>query len=314
MPHYRPVPLLPTPPTSLPATEQRHPASLGLDELSSLELVTLFNRENLVVLEAVQAVLPRVAAAIERIATVLAGGGRWFLSGAGTSGRLAVLEALEMGPTFNLPPGQVIALLAGGPRAAYTTVEDVEDSADLGAADLRSHEFGPGDILLGLAASGRTPYVLGALGYARSLGAPTVAIANNPGSPLAALAELAIEPATGPELLTGSTRLKAGTAQKLVLNMLSTGVMVRLGKVYSNLMVDVQPTNAKLRERAVRIVAAAGGLAPAAAQALLEATGWEVKPAVVMALAEAAMAADATAARRCLAAARGHVRRAAMGE
>jgi len=290
----------------LPPTEQRNPASLEIDHLTPLEMVTIFNREDARVVQAVAAVLPAIAHAIELISTALEGEGRWFLMGAGTSGRLAVLDAVELRPTFNLPSGIVIPLLAGGETAMTGSVEDAEDDADQGAHDLRTHGFGPADILLGVAASGRTPYVLGGLAYARNMGAATIALACNPASPMAATAHHSIAVITGPEVLTGSTRLKAGTAQKLVLNMISTSVMVRLGKVYSNLMVDVRPTNSKLRGRATRIVGEITGLEPAAAAQLLVTTDWDVKTAVVMALANV----DAGEARRRLAAVRGHVRKA----
>jgi N-acetylmuramic acid 6-phosphate etherase len=290
--------------SSLPPTEQRNPASMQLDELSAYELAALFNREDARAVQAVGEVLADVARAIEMISAVLESGGRWFLVGAGTSGRLALLDAMELEPTFNLPPGLVIALLAGGPAAATGTAEDAEDDVERGAADLQRHDLTRHDIVLGVAASGRTPYVLGALGFARSVGAPTLALACNPLSSIGAVADLAIEPVPGPEVLTGSTRLKAGTTQKMVLNMLSTGVMVRLGKVYSNLMVDVKPTNSKLRARALRIVGEVADVDAALAEQLLTAAGWDVKTAVVMALTGEAP----EAARARLAAARGHVR------
>lgn len=295
--------------SQLPLTEQRNPASMQLDELSSLELVTLFNREDAQVIRAVEAVLPVIAATVDVVTAALEAGGRWFVMGAGTSGRLAVLDAAELRPTFNLPAGVVVALLAGGGTAMIDAVENAEDDADQGAHDLRSHGCTGTDVLLGVAASGRTPYVLGGLAYARQVGAATCALVCNPGSPMAAAADRAIEVITGPEVLTGSTRLKAGTAQKLVLNMVSTSVMVRLGKVYSNLMVDVRPTNSKLRHRATRIVGEITGLDPDAATDLLQSSGWEVKTAVVMALAGI----DAEQARTQLAAVNGHVRRALQG-
>jgi N-acetylmuramic acid 6-phosphate etherase len=290
----------------LPPTEQRNPASMQLDQMSALELADLFNREDARAVQAVGAVLPDIARAIEMISAVLESGGRWFLIGAGTSGRLALLDAMELEPTFNLPPGLVVALLAGGPAAAIGSTEDVEDDDRRGAADLRDGGLTKQDIVLGVAASGRTPYVLGALGYARSVGAPTIALACNPLSTIGGIADLAIEPIPGPEVLTGSTRLKAGTTQKMVLNILSTGVMVRLGKVYSNLMVDVRPTNSKLRRRAVHIIGEVADLDAVHAEQLLASADWEVKTAVVMALTGAA----ATTARARLDAVHGHVRRA----
>ena len=209
-------------------------------------------------------------------------GGRLFYQGAGTSGRLAVLDAAELLPTFRIPPGQVIGLIAGGPTAMVHSVEGAEDSRAEGEADLVAHNFNSRDMLIGVAASGRTPYVLGGLAYANELGAITGCVVCNPDSPIAAAAQIAIEVITGPELLTGSTRLRAGTATKLVLNMLSTCAMVKLGKVYENLMVDVQPTNAKLRQRATRIVCEITGVDGTEAAQLLEEAGWQVKTAVVM--------------------------------
>jgi N-acetylmuramic acid 6-phosphate etherase len=295
--------------TTLPPTEQRNPASLHLDKLPTYELAALFNREDARAVQAVGDVVPDIARGIEMISAVLESGGRWFLVGAGTSGRLALLDAMELEPTFNLPPGLVIPILAGGPAAAVGSTEDVEDDAERGATDLRDQGLTAQDIVLGVAASGRTPYVLGALGYARSIGAASVALACNPLSAIGAVADLAIEPIPGPEVLTGSTRLKAGTTQKMVLNILSTGVMVRLGKVYSNLMVDVKPTNSKLRRRAVRIVSEVADLDAVYAEQLLAAAGGEVKTAVVMAL----TGGTAESARARLAAGRGHVRRALEG-
>ncbi|MEZ4639797.1 MAG: N-acetylmuramic acid 6-phosphate etherase [Caldilineaceae bacterium] len=227
-----------------------------------------------------------------------------LLPGAGTSGRLGVLDAAELVPTFSLPRERAIALIAGGPGAVTGSVERAEDSTEQGRADLMAHNFNAGDVLIGIAASGRTPYVIGGLAYANSLGAPTIAVVCNPASAVAAAAQIPIEIVTGPEILTGSTRLKAGTAQKMVLNMLSTGAMVRLGKVYGNLMVDVQPTNVKLEDRAIRIVDAALGTGRGEAQRLLEASGWQVKTAVVMGLADV----DAADAEQRLAAHGGRVR------
>lgn len=292
--------------SSLPPTEQRNPASMQLDQMSALELADLFNREDARAVQAVGAVLPDIARAIEMISAVLESGGRWFLIGAGTSGRLALLDAMELEPTFNLPPGLVIPLLAGGPAAATGATDDVEDDDRRGAGDLLEQGLTKQDIVLGVAASGRTPYVLGALGYARSVGAPTIALACNPLSTIGSVADLAIEPIPGPEVLTGSTRLKAGTTQKMVLNILSTGVMVRLGKVYSNLMIDLRPTNSKLRRRAVRIVGEVADLDAIHAEQLLAAANWDVKTAVVMALTGTSV----TVARARLDVAHGHVRRA----
>ena len=293
----------------VPPTETRNPASAGMDSLSALDFARLMNRLDAAVPLAVAEVLPQIARAIETIVAQLAGGGRLFYLGAGTSGRLGVLDATELVPTFSLPAERAIGLIAGGVQALTRSVEGAEDSAEQGRDDLLSHDFGPGDVLVGIAASGGTPYVIGGLDYARQVGAPTIAVVCNPGSKVAAAADIAIEVVTGPEILTGSTRLKAGTAQKLVLNMLSTGAMVQLGKVYGNLMVDVQPTNAKLRERAVRIVDDITGVGRAEAEKLLAAAGWRVKTAVVMGLAGV----DADAAETRLEKAQGHVR-AALAE
>ena len=295
---------------TLPLTEQRNPASMELDQLSSMALVTLMNQEDAQVIHAVHAALPQIAQAVDQIAAALDAGGRWFVMGAGTSGRLALLDAVELLPTFGLSQDVVIPLLAGGEGAFVRSVENAEDRSELGAADLERRQLTAQDVVLGVAASGRTPYVLGGLAYARSVGAATIALACNPDSPMAAAADLAITVVTGPEVLTGSTRLKAGTAQKLVLNMLSTATMVKLGKTYSNLMVDVQPTNEKLRQRATRIVAEITELPTADAQALLEQADWEVKTATVMGLAQV----DASEARRRLTVRRGRVRAAVMND
>lgn len=270
---------------SLPPTEQRNPLSAHLDELSTLEMLRLFNRLDATVPVAVAEALPQIAQVVDQATATLSAGGRLFYQGAGTSGRLAVLDAVELLPTFSLEPGRVIPLLAGGDAALTRSIEGAEDDEALGREELVRHAFVRQDMLIGLAASGRTPYVLGGLRYAAEIGAPTAALVCNPGSPMAATAKIAIEVITGPEALTGSTRLRAGTAQKLVLNMISTSVMVKLGKVYANLMVDVQPTNQKLRERAVRIVQEITGLDRAAAANLLDQANWQVKTAVVMALA-----------------------------
>jgi N-acetylmuramic acid 6-phosphate etherase len=288
----------------LPPTEKRHPLSANLDELSPLELVRLMNRLDATIPLVIAEVLPQIAQVIDLIVTTLRNGGRLFYQGAGTSGRLAVLDAAELLPTFSLPPGQVIALLAGGPEALIHSVEGAEDDGALGQADLANHKFSNQDMLIGIAASGRTPYVLGGLQHAAALGAARAALVCAPDSPFVDYAQVSIVLNTGPEVLTGSTRLRAGTAQKMVLNMLSTGAMVRLGKAYGNLMVDVQPTNQKLRRRAVRIVTEATGIAPAAAERLLDQAGWQVKVAVVMGL----VGVDAAEAQRRLEKSAGQVR------
>lgn len=293
-------------PTRLPPTEQRNPLSAELDSLPTLDLVRLMNRLDATIPLVIAEQLGAIAQVADWAADRLALGGRVFYQGAGTSGRLAVLDAVELLPTFRLAPGRVIPLLAGGEQALTRSVEGAEDDQQLGRADLMAHQFGAGDLLIGVAASGRTPYVLGGLRYAAEVGAATAALVCNPQSPMAAAAQVAIELVTGAEVLTGSTRLRAGTAQKLALNMISTAAMVRLGKVYGNLMVDVQPTNAKLRERAVRIVRESTGVDAGRARQLLDLAGWQVKTAVVMALAGV----DAAEAGRRLDASQGRVREA----
>ncbi len=291
--------------TSLqPPTEERNPLSTHFDSLSTLAMLRLMNQLDATVATVIAEALPAIAQATEQITATLAAGGRLFYQGAGTSGRLAVLDAVELIPTFNIPRGMVIGLIAGGDAAMLRSAEGAEDDADQGKRDLQTHNFGAQDMLIGVAASGRTPYVLGGLAYANALGAPTVAVACNADSAMADIAKLTIELATGPEVLTGSTRLRAGTATKLVLNMLSTCAMVKLGKAYGNLMVDVQPTNAKLRQRAMRIVSEITSVDIADAEALLQAADWQVKTAVVMGLAGV----DAAAASQRLQASNGHVR------
>lgn len=265
-------------------SETRNPATMGLDEMSTLEMVSCFNREDRKVPEAIEKVLPAIAQAVDLAAAALKAGGRLIYLGAGTSGRLGVLDASECPPTFGVPHGMVIGLIAGGPGALLKAVEGAEDDAALGEADLLALNLTATDIVVGLAASGRTPYVIGALRYARQLGCPTVAISCNPDSPIAHEAQVAISPVVGPEALTGSTRMKSGTAQKLVLNMLSTGAMVKLGKVYENLMVDVKATNVKLVDRACRIVMEATGAERSQVEAALKQTRFEVKPAILMIL------------------------------
>ena len=291
-------------------TEARNPASRGIDRKSTLEIVTLMNAEDATVAAAVQATLPQVAAAAERIADCLRAGGRLIYVGAGTSGRLGVLDAVECGPTFSAPPQQVQGLLAGGLGAMMRSVEGAEDSAADGAAALRALDLAARDAVVGIAASGRTPYVLGALRYARERGAATVAISCSAPAPMLDAAEIGIAALTGPELIAGSTRLKAGSAQKMVLNMLSTAAMIRLGKVHDNLMVDLRVSNAKLALRARRMVAQLGAVSEAQAEALLQQTGQAVKPAVLM----ARCGLDARQARLRLAACDGVLRAALAGE
>jgi N-acetylmuramic acid 6-phosphate etherase len=250
-------------------TEERNTDSEHIDELSTLEMLTVINREDATVAAAVATQLPAIAKAVDSIGARFGQGGRLFYIGAGTSGRLGVLDASECPPTFSVPPGLVQGIIAGGDAALRTSSEHTEDSPEEGERDLAASGFGIAnstdaaaptpDVLVGIAASGRTPYVLGAILHARSLGAFTIGLSCVEGSPITKIVDLAITPVTGPEVITGSTRMKAGTATKLVLNMLSTGVMVRTGAVYGNLMVNVKPTNDKLIDRAHRIIMAATG-------------------------------------------------------
>ena len=266
-------------------TETRNPATEHLDELPTLAMLEIINDEDAKVAAVVRAELPHIAQAIDAVAARFQNGGRLFYTGAGTSGRLGVLDASECPPTFSVGPDLFQGLIAGGDRALRLSSEHSEDSPDEGARDLVTAGFGHGsrpDTLIGIAASGRTPYVLGALAYAKSIGALTIGLTCVPDSAIAKAVDIAITPATGPEVLTGSTRLKAGTATKLVLNMLSTGIMVRRGATYGNLMVNVRPTNAKLVDRAERIIAAATGCDALTAAALLEASGKNVKTAIAM--------------------------------
>ncbi|PPE60398.1 N-acetylmuramic acid 6-phosphate etherase [Pectobacterium brasiliense] len=290
-------------------SETRNPATMALDQLSTLEMMHAFNQEDRKVPEAIAQVLPAIAEAVDLATVSLQEGGRLIYLGAGTSGRLGVLDASECPPTFGVPHGLVIGLIAGGPGALLKAVEGAEDDPALGEADLKALDVTAADMVVGLAASGRTPYVIGALRYARDVGCRTAAISCNPHSPIAQEAQVAISPVVGPEALTGSTRLKSGTAQKLVLNMISTGAMVKLGKVYQNLMVDVKATNVKLLDRACRIVVeATGAEREKARQALVQADN-EVKPAILMLLANI----DVAAARERLKQHNGYLREALIG-
>lgn len=262
-------------------TEASNPRSGELDAMSTLDMVTAMNDEDRHIADAVRAALPAIAEAVDGIAQRMHKGGRLIYVGAGTSGRLGVLDAAECVPTFSASSEQVLGLIAGGERAMLKAVEGAEDSPELAAEDLAKLDVGHKDCVVGIAASGRTPYVIGALEAARTRSALAVSVTMNAGSPLAKVADLAIEAVTGPEILTGSTRLKAGTATKMVLNMLSTGAFVRLNKVYGNLMVDVQATNEKLRARSVRIVAEACHCEAAEAAQLLGDADGEVKAAIV---------------------------------
>jgi N-acetylmuramic acid 6-phosphate etherase len=264
-------------------TEKANPATGEIDRMSPLEIVQVINAEDEKVALAVRQVLPHIARAIEEIATRLRGGGRLIYAGAGTSGRLGALDASECPPTFNLPYDMVMACLAGGPTAFGRAKEDLEDSEEAGRAELDSLGVSSLDAVVGITASGRTPYARGAIACAKERGALTIGIVCNANTPLEQEVDIIIAPLVGPEVLAGSTRLKAGTAQKMVLNMLSTGAMILLGKTFGNLMVDVQATNYKLRQRALSIVRQATGLDVEAAESLLESAGNDVKTAILTA-------------------------------
>jgi N-acetylmuramic acid 6-phosphate etherase len=263
-------------------TEQLNPASAAIDTVGTEAALRIINHEDAKVAEAVEREIPAIARAVDAIAGAIGRGGRLFYLGAGTSGRLGVLDAAEIPPTFGAPPELVMGIIAGGEVAVNRATEASEDDPATGARDLTKNGFTARDVLVGLAASGRTPYVLGAIAEARRLGAVTVGVSCTSDSELARAAEIAITPLVGPEVIAGSTRLKAGTAQKLVLNMLSTAVCIRLGYVYGNLMVNVQPKNSKLADRARRIIAAAAEVSPERAAELLEASGGRVATAIVM--------------------------------
>ncbi|MEK7404761.1 MAG: N-acetylmuramic acid 6-phosphate etherase [Acidobacteriota bacterium] len=264
-------------------TEERNPASEGIDARATEEILRIINAEDRKVAEAVAVEIPQIARAVEAIVAAIGRGGRLFYIGAGTSGRLGVLDAAECPPTFNVAPELVQGIIAGGERALARATEASEDDPALGARDLEERGFAARDVLVGIAASGRTPYVLGAVARARKLGAVTVGISCTPDSELARAVEIAITPLAGPEIIAGSTRMKAGTATKLVLNMLTTAAMIRLGHVYGNLMVNVQPKNTKLIDRARRIIAEAAGADYERAARLLEEAGGSAKTAIVMA-------------------------------
>ena len=287
-------------------TEQRNAATLHIDELPVPDMLRTIHEEDKKVFEAVESALPMIARAVETIAVRLKKGGRLFYLGAGTSGRLGILDAVECPPTFGTDPTLVQGIIAGGSQAIFLAQEGAEDSFMLAQEDLQKRGFCASDVLCGIAASGRTPYVIGGLDYARSLGAATIAIACTPDSPIASIADVAITAIAGPEVITGSTRLKAGTAQKIILNMLSTGTMICLGKVYGNLMVDVKSSNAKLEERARRIVMEATGRSRMEAQEALEKASGNAKTAIFMLLANLSV----EKAQAQLAAADGYIRRA----
>ena len=284
-------------------TEQRNPATEHIDTLSTEEMVRLINREDHRCAEAVSLVLPEIARSVDLIEGQLRRGGRLFYAGAGTSGRLGVLDAAECPPTYGVSPDLVVGLIAGGSGALLKAVEGAEDSADLGRQDLIGHGFCEKDALVGIAASGRTPYVIGAMDYAREAGAPVMALVCCRNSEMSRHADVTMAPVPGPEVVTGSSRMKSGTCQKLVLNMLSTCVMIKLGKVYGNLMVDVQATNHKLVNRAVRIVRTATGADEKEAEEALSRCGFSCKTAIVMLL----LKKDAAEAERLLAESGGRI-------
>ena len=285
-------------------TESRNPRTMNLDEMSPLQLVSVMNQEDLHVVSAVKAVLPQVATAVQWAKEALEAGGPLIYFGAGTSGRLGVLDAVECPPTFGVSSDVVVGLIAGGERAFVRAVEGAEDDPELCKKELLAINLKESDLAVGLAASGRTPYVIGGLRYAKEIGCRTVAIACNKDSAIGKEADLAIEPTPGPEVLTGSTRLKAGTAQKMILNMISTGSMVGIGKAYQNLMVDVQQTNNKLVVRAQNITMAATGCTRDEAVAALHEANGSAKVAIVMLLTKV----SAKEAQNQLDAAQGHVR------
>ena len=265
-------------------TEQRNLNSMHVDSLSALEIVQLMNEEDKQVPLAIEKCLPQIAQAVERIVAAFQQGGRLVYIGAGTSGRLGVLDASECPPTFGVSPEMVKGIIAGGERALRHPIEGAEDSKEQAVVDLQTIHFSSKDVLVGIAASGRTPYVIGALEYAKSLGSVTVSIASNPNSAMANIVDIAIDTVVGPEVLTGSSRLKSGTAQKLVLNMLTTASMILMGKCYQNLMVDVQASNEKLKARAIRIVMQATDCDKALAEETLKQADQNAKLAIMMIL------------------------------
>ena len=265
-------------------TESRNNASEAIDTLSTLDILKVINNEDKKVALAVEQTLPAIAQAVDAIAAAFSQGGRLIYIGAGTSGRLGILDASECPPTYGSAPEQVVGLIAGGHQAILKAVENAEDNVEMGADDLKAIHFSAKDVLVGIAASGRTPYVLGAMAYARSMNATVACVSCNPQSPMTEAADIVITPVVGAEVVTGSSRMKAGTAQKLVLNMLTTGAMIRLGKIYGNLMVDVEATNAKLVERQKQIVMQATDCDREQAEMALNACEGHCKTAIVMIL------------------------------
>ncbi|WP_208778271.1 N-acetylmuramic acid 6-phosphate etherase [Enterococcus faecalis] len=264
-------------------TESRNEATKKIDQVSTLEMVTLINQEDQKVAQAIEKVLPQIAAAIDAAAERFKKGGRLIYCGAGTSGRLGALDAIELTPTYSVSPERAFGILAGGEKAMYQAIEGAEDSKELAIEDLTQHQLTARDVVIAIAASGRTPYAVSAIEYGKKVGALTISVTCNNQSPMNQLAEIGIAPIVGPEVITGSTRMKAGSAQKMVLNMFSTGIMVKVGNIYQNLMVNVQPTNEKLIQRATNIIKEAAEIEESQAKEYLEAAQLEVAPAIVMA-------------------------------
>ncbi|EGO8080987.1 N-acetylmuramic acid 6-phosphate etherase [Enterococcus faecalis] len=264
-------------------TEARNEATKKIDQVSTLEMVTLINQEDQKVAQAIEKVLPQIAAAIDAAAERFKKGGRLIYCGAGTSGRLGALDAIELTPTYSVSPERAFGILAGGEKAMYQAIEGAEDSKELAIEDLTQHQLTARDVVIAIAASGRTPYAVSAIEYGKKVGALTISVTCNNQSPMNQLAEIGIAPIVGPEVITGSTRMKAGSAQKMVLNMFSTGIMVKVGNIYQNLMVNVQPTNEKLMQRATNIIKEAAEIKESQAKEYLEAAQLEVAPAIVMA-------------------------------
>lgn len=264
-------------------TEARNEATKKIDQASTLEMVTLINQEDQKVAQAIEKVLPQIAAAIDAAAERFKKGGRLIYCGAGTSGRLGALDAIELTPTYSVSPERAFGILAGGEKAMYQAIEGAEDLKELAIEDLTQHQLTARDVVIAIAASGRTPYAVSAIEYGKKVGALTISVTCNNQSPMNQLAKIGIAPIVGPEVITGSTRMKAGSAQKMVLNMFSTGIMVKVGNIYQNLMVNVQPTNEKLMQRATNIIKEAAEIEESQAKEYLEAAQLEVAPAIVMA-------------------------------
>ena len=264
-------------------TEARNETTKKIDQVSPLEMVTLINQEDQKVAQAIEKVLPQIATAIDAAAERFKKGGRLIYCGAGTSGRLGALDAIELTPTYSVSPERAFGILAGGEKAMYQAIEGAEDSKELAIEDLTQHQLTARDVVIAIAASGRTPYAVSAIEYGKKVGALTISVTCNNQSPMNQLAEIGIAPIVGPEVITGSTRMKAGSAQKMVLNMFSTGIMVKVGNIYQNLMVNVQPTNEKLIQRATNIIKEAAEIEESQAKEYLEAAQLEVAPAIVMA-------------------------------